>query len=89
MSNKLFDIFKHKSLWLFVLYYSCNVKKQSSPDVIKTLHLSDYAERLTRETGKQNIVVGNIFFVNFCDVACRSMPKVGFIAVLAIFVNVR
>lgn len=72
-----------------MLQYSRDVKKECSPRVVKPTSLTDDAKRLTRETRKKYIVVRDVVFVNFCDVAARPFSKICFIRVLRKFVDIR
>lgn len=88
MPRKQFDILKDKCSRPFGLKNAGNVKKERSSRVLEALHLSDDAERLAGEPCQQNIVVGNLWCLNFGDVAVRGLSKVPGIRLLTIPINI-
>jgi len=89
MPNQKFDVFQDESRGLFRLQNPRNVKKERAANIRKTFHVSNDAERLAGETAEQQIVRRDCALVNFRNVPCRFMPKIGFVGCLAIRVDIR
>ena len=80
-------IFQEERSWFMMINNPCNiVKERALGFMFKTLAFPNRTKRLTRESGKQNIKLGNFRSLNFCYISVWNFTKICFIGFLSIFV---
>ena len=88
VSRELADVFDHDRLRALCFDDPGRLEEESSPGVRHPPPVADDAERLTRQTGEQHVVVGHLVGVDVGDVADRSMTKVRLVDVSRCLVDV-
>ena len=75
-TGKLPDILQHDSFRPFRLQNPDDIKEQRSPFIISSAHIANDAEWLAGKTGKQEIVIWNIVFIDLRYVSMRFDTEV-------------
>ena len=80
--EQIFNIFKQECFRPFCFYNSCNIKEKCSPCVIEAFFETCLAKRNTWKSPHENIVVGNIKFINLCNITSWYIAVVCVISLL-------
>ncbi len=86
-SEKL-HVLKDKRLWLFRFNNAGDLEEECAARILESFSVPNNAERLAGESGKKDVVIGNVFGVNVVDVPMGCLAEIRRIRLLAVRVNI-